>query len=80
MREVELKKKKALYRFTKTVLMIAGAFLLIYGCWFIISQLITVPRNPVFWFGIFPGYVGGMMILISIAMKLEWFTNARRFW
>jgi hypothetical protein len=80
LRAVELKKKKALYRFSKTVLLVGGTILIIYGCWFIVSQFLAVPSNPESWFGVFPAYVGAMMILISIAMKLEWFTDARRFW
>lgn len=80
LRDVELKRKKALYSFTKTALVIIGVFLIIYGCYFAISQFFTVPSSPQFWFGVFPAYVGAMMILISMAMKLEWFTNARRFW
>ena len=80
MRALELNKKKALYSFTKVVLAIVGVALVISGCWYLVSQYLVAPNNPEFWFGLFPAYIGAMMILISIAMKLEWFTDARRFW
>ncbi|MGI0091675.1 MAG: hypothetical protein ACREBS_08200, partial [Nitrososphaerales archaeon] len=73
MRPLDLDEKKTLYNFTKTVLLVSGILLTIYGGWFLVSQFITAPHNPEFWFGLFPGYIGSMMILISLAMKLEWF-------
>jgi uncharacterized membrane protein YdcZ (DUF606 family) len=78
LREVELKQKRQLYHLCKTLLMVGGGVLVIYGCYFALSQYVA--KNSLFWFAICPGYVGSMMILISLAMKLEWFTNARRFW
>lgn len=72
--------KKRIYRFTKNTLLLFGVVLFLYGVWFLISGYIASPDNPSFWFGLFPAYVGFMMILVSIAMKLEWFTDARRFW
>jgi hypothetical protein len=80
LRALELSEKKALYRFSKYMLVVLGGLLITYGCWFLISQYLAAPSNPEFWFGIFPAYIGSMMILISIAMKLEWFTDARKFW
>ena len=80
MRALELRKKKALYSFTKVVLVVVGVVLVVSGCWYLVSQYLEAPNNPEFWFGLFPAYIGAMMILISIAMKLEWFTDARRFW
>lgn len=80
MRPLELREKRALYRFAKTVLYLCGAALIVYGCWYLVSGLLSTPANSEFLFGIFPAYVGSMMILIAIAMKLEWFTDARRFW
>ena len=80
MRALELRKKKALYSFTKVVLVVVGAVLVVSGCWYLLSQYLAAPNNPEFWFGLFPAYIGAMMILISIAMKLDWFTDARRFW
>lgn len=78
LREVELKKKRALYRLSKTLLWVAGAVLIIYGCYFGVSHFIE--KKPLFWLAVSPIYLGSMMILISIAMKLEWFTDVRRFW
>jgi hypothetical protein len=79
-RPLELHEKKALYTFTKAMLIVLGSALLVYGTWFFISRFLGSPHNPEFWFGIFPAYLGCMMILVSIAMKIEWFTDARRFW
>jgi hypothetical protein len=80
MRPLELREKKALYRFTKIVLALAGSFLIILGGWYLATGLLGGDRTGQFWIGIFPAYVGSMMILISLAMRIEWFTDARRFW
>ena len=80
MRPLELQEKKTLYRFTKSLLVVLGGFLIAYGVYTILSGLIVDPANLGLWFGIFPAYVGSMMILMSLAMKVEWFTDARRFW
>ncbi len=80
MRPLEPDEKKALYKFTKTVLMIAGAFLAIYGAYLIITGLFFNGGGQQSLFGIFPAYMGSMMILVSLAMQIEWFTDARRFW
>ena len=80
MRPLELEEKKALYKFTKTILVLTGSFLIVYGCYILASGLLSSSHDPGFWFGIFPAYIGSMMILMSLAMKVEWFTDARRFW
>jgi hypothetical protein len=79
-RPLELSEKKALYRFTKGLLALAGIFLVGLGGWYIANGLLADDRTGQFWIGIFPAYVGAMMILISLAMRIEWFTDARRFW
>jgi hypothetical protein len=80
LRPLELGEKRALYRFTKVVLVTAGAFLLLFGGWYLFGGALGAERDPEFWFGIFPIYVGVMMILISLAMRIEWFTDTRSFW
>ncbi len=80
MRPLELREKKALYKFSKILLTIFGFFLILYGGWYFISQFLASPHDMQFWFGIFPMYIGSMMLLISVAMKVEWFTDMRRFW
>jgi hypothetical protein len=80
LRPLELNEKKVLYKFTKTVLIIAGAFLVGYGAYLMINGLVLDPSNQQYLFGLFPAYIGGMMILLSLAMRIEWFTDARRFW
>ena len=69
-----------LYRFTKTAMFVGGAILLGYGVWWLSSPIIFHTSNPIYLFGIFPLYVGVMIILIALAMKEDWFTNARRYW
>jgi hypothetical protein len=80
MRPLEHREKTALYKFTKGILISLGVFLIIYGGWYVGYGLLQDPHNSQYWFGIFPAYVGSMMILISLAMRIEWFTDARRFW
>lgn len=80
MRPLELEEKRTLYRFTKLVLVISGVFLLGLGVWYLAGGLLGSVHAPQFWFGIFPAYVGVMMILVSLAMRIEWFTDTRRFW
>ena len=70
-----------LYKFTKSSMFALGLGLLGYGAWWISSPFILrVPAGPLWFFGIFPIYVGAMIILIALAMKEDWFTNARRYW
>ena len=80
MRPLELGEKKALYRFTKVLLVFSGIFLIALGGWYLAGGFIGSGHTADFWFGIFPAYIGVMMILISLAMRIEWFTDARRFW
>jgi hypothetical protein len=77
---LEHEEKKALYRLAKLMLMAVGAVLIAYGGFILFSGLFLGPQNGQYWFGIFPIYLGSMMILISLAMKVEWFTDTRRFW
>ena len=69
-----------LYRATRGVFILGGIVLIGYGAWYIAGPFITGAENPISWFGVFPIYVGAMLILVAIAMKEDWFTNARRYW
>jgi uncharacterized membrane protein HdeD (DUF308 family) len=69
-----------LYRFTKTAMFAGGVILLGYGGWWLSSPFVFHTNSPIYLFGIFPVYVGAMVILIALAMKEDWFTNARRYW
>jgi hypothetical protein len=80
MRPLELKEKRQLYRFTKVLMVALGIALIAYGGWFFAINFIGDAHNLEYWFGIFPAYLGSMLILVSLAMKVEWFTDARRFW
>jgi len=71
---------RRVYRFTKWTLVAAGVFLAAYGLWFFVSMLLTDRAEESFWFGLVPVYIGAMMILLSLAMKEDWFTNARKYW
>lgn len=80
MRPLEQREKESIYKFSKGTLFVAGAFLVGFGCWYFVTFLISDPHSLQYWFGIFPAYIGAMMILFGFAMRLEWFTDARRFW
>jgi hypothetical protein len=80
LRPLKDNEKRALYNLTKAALLVVGLGMTAYGLWFFVSQYLKSPGNSDYWFGIFPAYLGSMMVLISFAMKLEWFTDARRFW
>ena len=69
-----------LYRFTKTAMIAGGVILLGYGAWWLASPFVFHTSDSLYLFGIFPVYVGAMVILIALAMKEDWFTNARRYW
>jgi uncharacterized membrane protein HdeD (DUF308 family) len=70
-----------LYKFTKSSMIAGGIFLLGYGAWWLVGPILTqAASNPLWLFGIFPLYVGAMLILVALAMKADWFTNARRYW
>jgi len=68
------------YRFTKATLILAGSFLSGYGVYFFVTMFMTERDDSSYWLGILPIYIGGMMILLSFAMKEDWFTNARKYW
>ncbi|MCL4518230.1 MAG: hypothetical protein M1587_03440 [Thaumarchaeota archaeon] len=80
MRPLEQREKESIYKFSKGTLFAAGVFLIAFGAWYFVTYLISDPHNPQYWFGIFPAYLGSMMVLFGFAMKLEWFTDARSFW
>jgi hypothetical protein len=70
-----------LYKFTKSSMIAGGVFLIGYGAWWLLGPfLLGTASDPLWLFGIFPLYVGAMFILIALAMKEDWFTNARRYW
>ncbi len=69
-----------LFKFTRSAMIAGGVILLGYGAWWLTSPFIYRTDSPLYLFGIFPLYVGAMIILISLAMKEDWFTNARRYW
>jgi len=77
---LELGEKKSLYKFTKSVLIISGVFLVSIGGWYLGNGVIGSGHSTSFWFALLPAYVGSMLILISVAMRIEWFTDARSFW
>ena len=79
MRPLELGEKVILYRVTKSALAIAGSFLVILGSYYL-SILAIGDHSPEYWIGLLPAYMGVMLILISLAMRIEWFTDTRRFW
>ena len=80
MRPLEQHEKESIYKFSKGTLFATGAFLIAFGVWYFVTSLISDPHNSQYWFGIFPAYLGSMMVLFGFAMKLEWFTDARSFW
>ena len=75
MRAFTTKEMTMLYRLTKSSFIIGGIILIVYG-----SSDFFQPVVDGHLFGIFPIYVGAMLILIAAAMKEDWFTNARGYW
>jgi uncharacterized membrane protein HdeD (DUF308 family) len=69
-----------LYKFAKSSMIVAGIVLLGFGSWWLLVPIIYHASAPLYLFGIFPIYIGAMIILIALAMKEDWFTNARRYW
>lgn len=70
-----------LYKLTKTAMFLGGIVLLGDGAWWLATPyLLRIASGPLWLFGIFPMYVGSMLILVALAMKEDWFTNARRYW
>ena len=74
------KEMRRLFRFTRATFAGAGVFLAAYGTWFLVTTFIADPKDAGYWLGILPIYIGCMMILVSLAMKEDWFTNARKYW
>jgi len=79
LRVLAREEKIRLYKFVRAAAAIFGAALVIFGTWELVSSLLANPRNLSSWFGIFPVYVGAMILLIAAAIKEDWFTNARRY-
>lgn len=71
---------RRLYRFARVAVAFGGGVLVAYGIWLMMSPFFFPEVDPGFWFGLFPLYLGAMMILVSLAMKEDWFTNARKYW
>jgi predicted membrane channel-forming protein YqfA (hemolysin III family) len=69
-----------LFRITRTGLLFGGSILAAGGIWYWLGPVVYHVENPLSPLGIFPLYIGGMLILIAAAMKEDWFTNARRYW
>lgn len=69
-----------LYRLTKGSFIVGGMLLISYGALGLAEAFAARAGVQVSWFGIFPVYVGAMLILFAAAMKEDWFTNARRYW
>jgi hypothetical protein len=69
-----------LFRATRIIFITIGFVLIGYGGWDVLSPFLGDANNAMSWFGLFPLYVGSMLLLIALAMKEDWFTNARRYW
>jgi hypothetical protein len=80
MRALSTQEMVMVFRLTRSCLFAGGAGLFGFGLWYVLEPMIYNVGNPLSSLGIFPIYVGGMLILIALAMKEDWFTNARRYW
>ena len=69
-----------LYKFTKGAMFVIGIVLVGYGIWWLVDPIVFHLKSPLWLIGIFPVYVGAMLMLIALAMKEDWFTNARKYW
>ncbi|MHB1907517.1 MAG: hypothetical protein ACYCQJ_01445 [Nitrososphaerales archaeon] len=69
-----------LYQLTRSSMFLGGMILIGYGSLRLSNPFVLHISDPLWLFGIFPIYVGAMLILVSLAMKEDWFTNARRYW
>ena len=69
-----------LYKFTKSAMFVVGIALVGYGIWWLVDPIVFHLNSPLWLIGIFPVYVGAMLVLIALAMKEDWFTNARKYW
>jgi uncharacterized membrane protein HdeD (DUF308 family) len=70
---------KNLFKISRLIFIAAGIILIVYGS-SILSHLFLGANAGISLFGIFPVYVGGMLLIVAAAMKEDWFTNARRYW
>lgn len=80
MRPLLTQEKIRLYKFAKGTAIVLGAGLVGVGLWELVTSLISDPGSSSSWFGIFPIYIGAMLMLIAAAMTVDWFTNMRRYW
>jgi uncharacterized membrane protein YvlD (DUF360 family) len=80
MRALTTKEMVVLYRATRGCLLVGGAVMLVGGLWYFVTPILFHLNNPLTALGLFPAYIGGMLIIVAAAMKEDWFTNARRYW
>jgi uncharacterized membrane protein HdeD (DUF308 family) len=80
MRSLSTKEMVLVFRVARSCFFGGGSVLLVFGAWYLASPLVYHVDNPVALLGIFPIYIGGMLILVAFAMKEDWFTDARRYW
>lgn len=69
-----------LYKFTKGISIAIGVSLIGFGSWVLIDTLVFGVANSLWLIAIFPIYIGAMLILVALAMREDWFTNARKYW
>lgn len=70
---------KNLYKISRFIFVATGIILIVYGS-SILSHLFLVANAGISLIGIFPIYVGGMLLIVAAAMKEDWFTNTRKYW
>jgi hypothetical protein len=80
MRALTTREMALVYRVTRSTFFAGGSVLLAIGLWYVASPIVYHVDNPLIALGIFPMYIGGMLVLLGAAMKEDWFTNARRYW
>ncbi|HKW03936.1 MAG TPA: hypothetical protein VJN71_01435 [Nitrososphaerales archaeon] len=69
-----------MYKISKIIFIATGIILIVYGSSILTSLFSVGTSAQVSLIGIFPIYVGGMLLIVAAAMKEDWFTNARRYW
>ncbi len=80
MRALTSKEMALVYRVARSCFFGAGSVLCAFGIWYSVEPFFYHINNPLATLGIFAIYIGVMLILIAMAMKEDWFTNARRYW
>jgi uncharacterized membrane protein YvlD (DUF360 family) len=80
MRALTSREMALVFRVTRSCFLGGGALLVVFGLWYIVTPILYHLSNPLLTIGIFPAYIGGMLILVGAAMKEDWFTAARRYW